>query len=1390
MSPMNNPVPSLQKSLTALSGLDFFASYRGVLGNIFQIAYKRIVDGDFVLDSLTEQGATFRVSYGRVMAQPVVFEGPVKKISDCFRFQCSCLVPFCEHSLCAGMILHKTAMQQFDDVRPLAKMKFGDLTEALSVFLEIPPPRRKTIAGAKNICLRALLFCIDNKKEGEQAWAQGQVFTDIPATKPIFPDDTLSRSRWIQPHDYSRSPFNESPDWNRPERQSGGWSRGLASYPFVVQYLFSDGTILDMHQILYHAYGPLIRTDLLLPFRDTCNDLAVFSGHSNNYGFDAERAMFRVLQKVFESRKDNFPIFFVKGKDRTMAREGLEIKSLRFISPDEAAREDSPAFLKLRLECLGVKEKVGNPQNGRVRLKLVWGQEGLIPFANFLWEPSTASLIFHPHRDKLNMLTHLQNDNFRSDEYRDCGSSSLPFPFPMVGHEKIEGFVKEIRSSSSLKNLPLIFVPKGVQVSSEQRVPVFSLTSDGVLRYGLRVNTELASMTCLNPSPWGRLLLKGFHSGFQDVLYNDREQHMVACYDDRRRNDLALLTHPGIFATVVMELTQAFVQGQEAPKWEDLFLKMAALIPKAKPKKRWVVEHNEWGEAIGDYFEEEEESEEEKRPRSLETICSKKAIKAVRTIIDHWFKRLLQEREALTFYTSLGPVVFSAYDRAFFLFLGELARRQALRTGGKCFRKSRTPVFNAGWVDRAPEGVQFVTGDDRSLSKATGIRFQGVEREDLLATALFARAHACEVMYEGLSLEGISTENFRTEFTLKEESESPAGVIGEGGTKINWFDLHPRFFLNGVEVDTEHVRHMNRTGLLEWNGRLYLIEDKKLPSVAYLEKFWNRLMSGSKENAGTSESSVCRLPRHQTLELLLLRKQGVTIQGGPEWEKICAFYDSLDVPREPALLPPSVHAELKPYQRTGVQWLLDLYQLRMGGILADDMGLGKTIQSLVFLDILRTRDEMGHVLIIVPTSLTYNWLSEGKRFTPEIPMTIFQSGDKEALANFLKNPQAAVICTYGLLVEHEEFFRQFSWNIHIYDEAQQLKNIASQRTSVSRTLPARFKLGLTGTPMENHLGECYSLLDLVVPGCLGSLEDFRKIFVNPMMIDPKALADLRLKIRPLILRRHKSEILKDLPDKTESLVILPFEERQKKIYRDIAISWNDKVQESVVRIGEARSQIMMLTALLRLRQACSDPSCLPAVKYPKDPPKVSLLMESLQEIVESGESALIFTQFLSTFERVGKRLKEEGVRHFSIHGGLSHTQRQREISSFQSCSEGAVFLMTLKTGGVGLNLTKATYVFHLEPWWNPAVENQATDRTHRIGQTNRVQVYRYLMKESVEEKIEVLKQRKSGRFQALFGTGGSGGGGVESESDLERQSASGGRLTKQDFDYLLGEGNG
>ena len=267
--------------------------------------------------------------------------------------------------------------------------------------------------------------------------------------------------------------------------------------------------------------------------------------------------------------------------------------------------------------------------------------------------------------------------------------------------------------------------------------------------------------------------------------------------------------------------------------------------------------------------------------------------------------------------------------------------------------------------------------------------------------------------------------------------------------------------------------------------------------------------------------------------------------------------------------------------------------------------------------------------------------------------------------------------------------------------------------------------------------------DLIVPGSLGELSDFREKYVNPVRVLRDDIEFLKLKSRPLLMRRTKSQVMAQLPPKIETTIKLPFEEAQKKIYRDIASSYNEQIRSQIASVGESKMQLQMLTALLRLRQACSDPSAIPGVKYDGEPPKITTLIEAVSQICEEGESALVFTQFLATFERIKSALGAASIPYFDISGADSRLAREKKLRAFQEEKRGSVMLMTLKTGGVGLNLVKASYVFHIEPWWNPAVENQATDRAHRIGQQSMVQVFRYLIKESVEEKIEILKDVKA-----------------------------------------------
>ena len=603
-------------------------------------------------------------------------------------------------------------------------------------------------------------------------------------------------------------------------------------------------------------------------------------------------------------------------------------------------------------------------------------------------------------------------------------------------------------------------------------------------------------------------------------------------------------------------------------------------------------------------------------------------------------------------------------------------------------------------------------------------------------------------------------------------------VLSDDTTKnYNWFELNPKFFLLGQEVDSSHLLGLGSGGVIEYEGKLYLVPKKQMPSLRRLENFWHKLQNGKKDHVRKKGDGVYQLPRSQTLELLALRASGVSIRGDHEWKQLCEFYDNLGKSNRALQLPKSNKAILKPYQVSGIQWLQDLYNLRLGALLADDMGLGKTLQTLSFLDDLRSRDEMGPVLIVVPSSLIFNWQDEIQKFTPELKLHIFSAQDIEKISKLLAhNTQTVVITTYGMLAEHEAYFSQYKFNIVIFDEAQNLKNLSTKRTSSARAVTGNFKICLTGTPMENHYGEFYSLIDLLVPGSLGELADFRKHFVNTELIPREKMDDLKLKIKPLLLRRTKKEIIDQLPEKVETKVSIAFEERQKEIYRDIALSYNERVKETMALAGVASVQLQMLTAILRLRQACSDPAALPNVRYDKVPPKIETLLESIKELVESGESALVFTQFIQTLEHTAQILRQNNIPVFVLHGKVPTKQRRAILSEFSKLASGAVLIMTLKTGGVGLNLTKASYVFHLEPWWNPSVENQATDRAHRLGQNKAVQVFKYIMHESLEEKIELLKERKDKKFKSLFAT-------TEQVSEIDAVSTA---LSKEDFDLLLG----
>lgn len=582
-------------------------------------------------------------------------------------------------------------------------------------------------------------------------------------------------------------------------------------------------------------------------------------------------------------------------------------------------------------------------------------------------------------------------------------------------------------------------------------------------------------------------------------------------------------------------------------------------------------------------------------------------------------------------------------------------------------------------------------------------------------------------------------------------------------SKLDWFEISSKLEISGQAFDLNELSSLLKSMMLEKDGELYVLQGSE----------------GRSPFALAVAQELAQNPRHHVLDLLAWKSLGVPISGPPQWHQICEEFDRLSQPQPREALPQEIDKFLRPFQRVGVQWLLDLRKLGLGGVLADDMGLGKTVQTLAYLETLRQRGDLGPTLIVVPTTLVYNWIKETERFTPQLPIMAW-SGGGTVLGEFVEASKGAclVVTTYGYLVTQMEELERIKWQQIIFDEAQYLKNETSRRAQGARRLEATYKYALTGTPLENHLGELHNIMDLVVPGSLGSRQSFKKS-VSPTK--PEDMARVRAKIRPLVLRRRKSETLQDLPEKQETSVFLDFSEKQRHLYTQVALLGQKEVQESILKRGEERSQVTMLSALMRLRQICSDPSGVFGSHYEEVPPKVQRIISQVEELVQEGHSAIVYTQFLSTFNRVESLLKRKGIPVFSIQGKTSSQQRVEQLEEFGGFEGGAVFLLTLRTGGIGLNLTKATYVFHLEPWWNPAVENQATDRVHRIGQTKFVHVYKYLMKNSLEEKMELLKLRKSEIFSSIFDSTDE-----RLDEKLGREEAATSFLRQSDFEFLLG----
>jgi len=493
-----------------------------------------------------------------------------------------------------------------------------------------------------------------------------------------------------------------------------------------------------------------------------------------------------------------------------------------------------------------------------------------------------------------------------------------------------------------------------------------------------------------------------------------------------------------------------------------------------------------------------------------------------------------------------------------------------------------------------------------------------------------------------------------------------------------------------------------------------------------------------------------RLDRADASRLDALEDVPLLWQGG---EKTRALATGLRQARERQVQPPDgLNATLRPYQLEGLNWLQALRELQIGGILGDDMGLGKTLQTLAHLLLDKQAGRLtAPALVVLPTSLIPNWLDEAQRFTPQLKVLAVHGSARAKLFDQLRDHDI-VLTTYALLPRDLEHFKPLTWHALILDEAQNIKNARSKAALAARELHAGQRLCLTGTPMENNLGELWSIFHLLMPGWLGDQKHFNQAYRNPIEKhgDNERLAHLVARLRPFLLRRTKEQVARELPPKTEMVHWVELSDAQRDTYETVRVAMDKKVRDEVSRKGAARSQIVILDALLKLRQVCCDLRLVKGLEAPAnqaDKGKLGSLLQVLEELLGEGRRVLVFSQFTSMLALIEQELIERQVRYTVLTGDTR--DRRTPVRLFQE-GERDVFLISLKAGGTGLNLTAADTVIHYDPWWNPASEHQATDRAYRIGQDKPVFVYKMITRGTVEEKIHALQQEKAALANSLL----------------------------------------
>ena len=490
------------------------------------------------------------------------------------------------------------------------------------------------------------------------------------------------------------------------------------------------------------------------------------------------------------------------------------------------------------------------------------------------------------------------------------------------------------------------------------------------------------------------------------------------------------------------------------------------------------------------------------------------------------------------------------------------------------------------------------------------------------------------------------------------------------------------------------------------------------------------------------------LNRALFVDSILKRSDGVRFDRDEGFRSIIRQFDS--IADADFVEPESLRGVLRPYQREGFKWLSTLANLGFGAILADDMGLGKTLQMIAFL---LSRHEAGFELpnlVVCPASLVYNWMSELSRFAPNLRCCAVvgpQNQRRQIIA--CSRGYDVLVTSYELLKRDIDAYATQKFSCQVLDEAQYIKNASTQAARCTKLVDAQVRFALTGTPIENRLTELWSIFDYLMPGLLGSVEDFHERFEEPISLaDENAAHRLQCMVGPFILRRLKGDVLKDLPEKNESVVYTGMDDEQRKLYDAVASNLVKTLRHQMPQ-EFATQRFAILAELTKLRQICCDPAIL-YDNYEGVSGKLEAALDLIRTAVEGGHKVLLFSQFTSMLSVIGKRLEEDGLAYHTLVGSTPKEQRARLVNSFQT-DNVPVFLISLKAGGVGLNLTAADVVIHYDPWWNLAAQNQATDRAHRIGQKRSVSVMRLIAQGTIEEKIVALQESKRELAESILG---------------------------------------